>query len=332
MPPRRRHRRGRLHREPHGGPPGGPGLRGRRGRQPRRRPRGEPRAAPRQPPGAVRRPRGHGDAPADSPLFKGRTTSSTSAASATSCRPSSARWTTCAPTSTARSRCWKRLGTPACASSCTPLRPPATASPPSCPPPRPRRSSPSIPTRSASISASARRSTGARSTGCRSISIRMFNVYGPRVKTTGAYGAVFGVFLAQKLHGKPFTVVGDGTQQRDFVYVTDVARAYPAGGRVGPQRRDLQSRRRRQAPDGQPAGRADGRRGRAPAEASGRARLHVGGHDEDPAAPGLGAHGVLPARGWRRCSGTSRTGAPRRCGHPTTIEAATATWFQHLAR
>ncbi|HKZ06982.1 MAG TPA: NAD-dependent epimerase/dehydratase family protein [Methylomirabilota bacterium] len=58
------------------------------------------------------------------------------------------------------------------------------------------------------------------------ISIRMFNVYGPRVKTTGAYGAVFGVFLAQKLHGKPFTVVGDGTQRRDFVYVTDVAQAY----------------------------------------------------------------------------------------------------------
>jgi UDP-glucose 4-epimerase len=58
------------------------------------------------------------------------------------------------------------------------------------------------------------------------VSIRMFNVYGPRVKTTGAYGAVFGVFLAQKLHGKPFTVVGDGTQRRDFVYVTDVARAY----------------------------------------------------------------------------------------------------------
>ena len=58
------------------------------------------------------------------------------------------------------------------------------------------------------------------------ISLRMFNVYGPRVKTTGAYGAVFGVFLAQKLHRRPFTVVGDGTQRRDFVYVTDVARAY----------------------------------------------------------------------------------------------------------
>ena len=58
--------------------------------------------------------------------------------------------------------------------------------------------------------------------------IRIFNAYGTRVKTTGAYGAVFGVFLAQKLAGKPFTVVGDGTQKRDFVYVTDVARAFLA--------------------------------------------------------------------------------------------------------
>src|SRR6266446_361911 len=58
------------------------------------------------------------------------------------------------------------------------------------------------------------------------ISVRMFNVYGPRVRTTGAYGAVFGVFLAQKLHRKPFSVVGDGSKKRDFVYVTDVARAY----------------------------------------------------------------------------------------------------------
>jgi UDP-glucose 4-epimerase len=58
------------------------------------------------------------------------------------------------------------------------------------------------------------------------VSIRMFNVYGPRVRTTGAYGAVFGVFLAQKLNGRPFTVVGDGTQTRDFVFVTDVARAF----------------------------------------------------------------------------------------------------------
>lgn len=57
-------------------------------------------------------------------------------------------------------------------------------------------------------------------------SIRIFNAYGPRSKTSGAYGAVFGVFLAQKLAGKPFTVVGDGTQRRDFLYVADVARAF----------------------------------------------------------------------------------------------------------
>ena len=60
------------------------------------------------------------------------------------------------------------------------------------------------------------------------VSIRIFNAYGPRSKTTGAYGAVFGVFLAQKLNGKPFTVVGDGTQRRDFVFATDLARAFLA--------------------------------------------------------------------------------------------------------
>ncbi len=58
--------------------------------------------------------------------------------------------------------------------------------------------------------------------------ICIFNAYGTRVRTTGVYGAVFGVFLKQKLAGKPFTVVGDGTQTRDFVYVTDVARAFLA--------------------------------------------------------------------------------------------------------
>ena len=57
-------------------------------------------------------------------------------------------------------------------------------------------------------------------------SIRIFNAYGPRSRTSGAYGAVFGVFLRQKLAGMPFTVVGDGSQRRDFVYVTDVARAF----------------------------------------------------------------------------------------------------------
>lgn len=56
-------------------------------------------------------------------------------------------------------------------------------------------------------------------------SLRFFNVYGPRSRTSGAYGAVFGVFLTQKLRGQAFTVVGDGAQTRDFVFVGDVAEA-----------------------------------------------------------------------------------------------------------
>jgi UDP-glucose 4-epimerase len=57
-------------------------------------------------------------------------------------------------------------------------------------------------------------------------SIRIFNAYGTRFRTSGAYGSVFGVFLAQKVNGKPFTRVGDGTQRRDWVYVSDIARAF----------------------------------------------------------------------------------------------------------
>ena len=57
------------------------------------------------------------------------------------------------------------------------------------------------------------------------VSLRFFNVYGPRSRTSGTYGAVFGVFLAQKLAGKPFTVVGKGTQTRDFTFVQDVVDA-----------------------------------------------------------------------------------------------------------
>jgi len=63
-------------------------------------------------------------------------------------------------------------------------------------------------------------------------SLRIFNAYGIRSRTTGAYGAVFGVFLAQKLAGKPLTIVGDGTQTRDFLYVTDVAWAFYLAART----------------------------------------------------------------------------------------------------
>ena len=56
-------------------------------------------------------------------------------------------------------------------------------------------------------------------------SLRLFNVYGPRSRTSGNYGAVFGVFLAQKIAKKPFTIVGDGKQTRDFTFVSDIVDA-----------------------------------------------------------------------------------------------------------
>lgn len=57
------------------------------------------------------------------------------------------------------------------------------------------------------------------------ISLRCFNIYGTRSRTSGTYGAVIGVFLGQKINNMPFTVVGSGNQKRDFTYVTDVVNA-----------------------------------------------------------------------------------------------------------
>jgi UDP-glucose 4-epimerase len=58
------------------------------------------------------------------------------------------------------------------------------------------------------------------------ISLRLFNVYGTRSRTHGAYGAALGIFLRQKISGKAYTIVGDGNQKRDFVYVSDVCNAF----------------------------------------------------------------------------------------------------------
>ena len=63
------------------------------------------------------------------------------------------------------------------------------------------------------------------------VCLRLFNVYGPRARASGTYGAVFGVFLAQKLADKPLTIVGDGTQTRDFTFVTDVVGAFVSAAR-----------------------------------------------------------------------------------------------------
>ena len=58
------------------------------------------------------------------------------------------------------------------------------------------------------------------------ISLRLFNVYGTRSRTHGAYGAALGVFLKQKISNKPLTIVGNGKQTRDFINVVDVANAF----------------------------------------------------------------------------------------------------------
>ena len=58
------------------------------------------------------------------------------------------------------------------------------------------------------------------------ISLRLFNIYGLRSRTTGAYGAVFGTFLRQKISTKPLTVVGDGKQKRDFLHIDDLVRLF----------------------------------------------------------------------------------------------------------
>lgn len=69
--------------------------------------------------------------------------------------------------------------------------------------------------------------------GLHVVSLRLFNVYGPRTRSGTGYGAVLGVFLAQKLAGAPFTVVGDGSQARDFTFVTDVAEAFVTAAQRG---------------------------------------------------------------------------------------------------
>lgn len=62
--------------------------------------------------------------------------------------------------------------------------------------------------------------------GLPTTSLRLFNVYGPRSRTSGAYGAVMGVFLSQIANKKPLTIVGSGEQKRDFTHVKDVVNAF----------------------------------------------------------------------------------------------------------
>ena len=61
--------------------------------------------------------------------------------------------------------------------------------------------------------------------GLETVVLRYFNVFGERSPTRGQYAPVIGIFERQRDGGEPLTIVGDGTQRRDFIYVKDVARA-----------------------------------------------------------------------------------------------------------
>ena len=162
------------------------------------------------------------------------------------------------------------------------------------------------------------------------ISIRMFNVYGPRVRTTGAYGAVFGVFLAQKLHGKPYTVVGDGSQRRDFVYVTDVARAY------------LMAAESSQAGEVFNLGSGNPQTVNRLVELMGGEVVHVPKRPGEPDCTWADIGKIQRVLGWKPEISFSQ-GVVTMLGQieewraaplwtPEKIEAATRTWFEHLAR
>jgi len=61
--------------------------------------------------------------------------------------------------------------------------------------------------------------------GLKTIIFRYFNVFGERAPRKGQYAPVTGIFLRQKEAGEPLTIVGDGEQRRDYIYVKDVANA-----------------------------------------------------------------------------------------------------------
>ena len=61
--------------------------------------------------------------------------------------------------------------------------------------------------------------------GLETVSLRYFNVFGERSPTRGQYAPVIGIFQRQRNAGEPLTIVGDGSQRRDFIYVKDVAHA-----------------------------------------------------------------------------------------------------------
>jgi UDP-glucose 4-epimerase len=166
--------------------------------------------------------------------------------------------------------------------------------------------------------------------GLPTVALRLFNVYGPRSRTNGTYGAMFGVFLAQKLAGQPFTVVGDGTQSRDFTFVTDVVDAFVRAG------------------DSSLSGVAFNVGTGAPTsvnrivEILGGDAVHLPKRPGEPDCTHADASAITAALGWR-AQVSIEQGIARLLAHidewrhapvwtPTSIADATSSWFLHLGR
>jgi UDP-glucose 4-epimerase len=66
--------------------------------------------------------------------------------------------------------------------------------------------------------------------GFPTVVVRPFNAYGPRCHHEGDSGEVIPKFLLRCLAGKPMVIFGDGTQTRDFTYVSDTARGILLSG------------------------------------------------------------------------------------------------------
>ncbi len=62
--------------------------------------------------------------------------------------------------------------------------------------------------------------------GIESTCLRLFNVYGPGQALSNPYTGVLAIFAARLLNGQPPMIFEDGEQRRDFVHVSDVARAF----------------------------------------------------------------------------------------------------------
>jgi UDP-glucose 4-epimerase len=69
-----------------------------------------------------------------------------------------------------------------------------------------------------------------RTYGYQTVVVRPFNTYGPRCHHEGDSGEVIPKFLLRSMAGRPRVVFGDGTQTRDFTYVSDTARGIIVAG------------------------------------------------------------------------------------------------------